>query len=253
MTKHSFGFYGVVFFGIILVRYFLVAGGCYWLFYSVLGKFISQKNLRRSPPEGKSINREIKMSILSAMIFALGSAFVMIEYDWGISNLYTDLYQYGLGYLGVSFVIVLLLQDTYFYFFHRLFHHPLLFKWIHLGHHLSGDPTPWTSFAFDLPEAFIQALFFVGVVLIIPIHFIVLIAVLLTMTIWSVWNHLGFEIFSSSFPHHWLGKWLIGSTHHAIHHRKYTVHYGLYFTFWDKFFGTQDPNYENDFALIYRL
>jgi sterol desaturase/sphingolipid hydroxylase (fatty acid hydroxylase superfamily) len=68
------------------------------------------------------------------------------------------------------------------------------------------------------------------------------------MTVWSVWNHLGFEIFLSSFPHHWLRKWLIGSTHHAIHHRQYTVHYGLYFTFWDKLLGTQDPNYEKKFG-----
>jgi uncharacterized membrane protein len=30
------------------------------------------------------------------------------------------------------------------------------------------------------------------------------------------------------------------------HHHKYTVHYGLYFTFWDKLLGTQDPNYEKE-------
>ncbi len=255
MTNHSFGFYWFVFFGVILSRYFLIAGGVYWLFYSVLGKSLAARSLRqqrnsavyRTPPLRQSIEREIKMSTLSAVVFALGAAFVMTEYDWGITLLYTDLHQYGLWYLGVSFVAVLVLQDGYFYFLHRLFHHPLLFKWIHGGHHRSGVPTPWTSFAFDLPEAFIQTFFFVGVVLIIPLHFFTLLAVLLTMTLWSVWNHLGFEIFSSSFPQHWLGKWLIGSTHHAIHHRQYTVHYGLYFTFWDKLCGTQDPHYENEF------
>jgi sterol desaturase/sphingolipid hydroxylase (fatty acid hydroxylase superfamily) len=68
------------------------------------------------------------------------------------------------------------------------------------------------------------------------------------MTVWSVWKYLGFEIFPPSFPHHWLGKWIIGSTHHAIHHRQYKVHYGLYFTFWDKLLGTQDPNHEKKFG-----
>ena len=252
LTHHSFSFYGFVFFGIILVRYFLIAGGVYWLFYSFLSKFIPQKSLRRQPLQRHSINREIKMSVLSSVVFALSAAFVMTEYRWGITFLYTDFSQYGWTYLGVSFGIVLLLQDTYFYFIHRLLHHPLLFKRVHLGHHLSGDPTPWTSFAFDLPEAFIQAFFFVGVVLILPLHFSVLVLALLTMTIWSVWSHLGFEIFPASFPHHCVGKWLIGSTHHAIHHRKYTVHYGLYFTFWDKLCGTQDPDYQNDFDAISR-
>lgn len=247
MTNYSFGYYTVVFFGVIVARYFLIAGGAYWLFYVFLGKIIPQKSLRRSHPDLQLIKREIKMSVVSAIIFALSAAFVMMEYNWKITHLYTNLDQYGLWYLGVSFVIVLLLQDTYFYFLHRLFHHPLLFKWIHFGHHRSGEPTPWTSFAFDLPEALIQAFFFVGIVLIIPLHFFTLIAVLLTMTVWAVWNHLGFEIFPVSFPNHWLGKWLIGSTHHAIHHRRYTVHYGLYFTFWDKFCGTEDPHYQDQF------
>ncbi|MGQ4649561.1 sterol desaturase family protein [Lyngbya aestuarii] len=176
----------------------------------------------------------------------------MSGYHGGLTLLYLDPYQYGLWYLGVSFIAVLLLQDAYFYLIHRLFHNRLFYKWMHYGHHRSGDSTPWTSFAFDPPEAFIQAVFFIGVVFIIPIHFITLLAVLLTMTIWAVWNHLGFEIFPSSFSRHWLGRWLIGPTHHAIHHRRYTVHYGLYFTFWDKLFGTQDPNYENDFDLVLR-
>ncbi|HEY9832817.1 MAG TPA: sterol desaturase family protein [Stenomitos sp.] len=177
---------------------------------------------------------------------------MMSEYNLGVTRLYTDPRQYGLWYLGVSFVGVLILQDTYFYFMHRMFHHPLLLKWLHQGHHRSGDPTPWTSFAFDLPEAVIQALFFVSVIFVIPLHFITLLAVLMTMTVWSVLNHLGFELFPSSFPRHWLGRWLIGSTHHSIHHRKYTVHYGLYFTFWDKLLGTHDPNYESEFDSVLR-
>jgi sterol desaturase/sphingolipid hydroxylase (fatty acid hydroxylase superfamily) len=189
----------------------------------------------------------LELSVLSAVVFALCAALMMSEYGMGVTRLYTDPRQYGLWYLGVSFVAVLILQDTYFYFMHRMFHHPLLLRWLHQGHHRSGDPTPWTSFAFDLPEALIQAIFFVSVIFVVPIHFITLIAVLLTMTVWSVLNHLGFELFPSSFPRHWLGQWFIGSTHHSIHHRKYTVHYGLYFTFWDKMLGTDDPNYENEF------
>jgi lathosterol oxidase len=140
--------------------------------------------------------------------------------------------------------VVLLLQDTYFYFTHRLSHHPVLFSWLHRGHHRSCHPTPWTSFAFDLPEAIVQSLFLVGIVFVIPLHFITLIAVLSTMTIWAVLNHLGLDRLPASFPHHWLGKWFIGPAHHSVHHRKYMVHYGLYFTFWDRLLGTQDLNYE---------
>ena len=73
---------------------------------------------------------------------------------------------------------------------------------------------------------------------------------LLTMTLWAVLNHLGFELFDSSLASHWLGKWFIGSTYHSIHHRKYTVHYGLYFTFWDRLLDTKDSNYESKFDSV---
>lgn len=193
------------------------------------------------------MRRDIKLSILSAICFALFAAFIVSEYDLGATRLYATLDEYGLWYLGFSFVALLVLQDTYFYFMHRLLHHPFFFKWLHSGHHRSGEPTPWTSFAFDPPEAIVQGIFFLGIVFILPLHFIILVAALMVMTGWSVLTHLGFELFPSSFPHHYLGKWFIGSTHHSIHHRKYTVHYGLYFTLWDKLLNTQDPNYAREF------
>jgi sterol desaturase/sphingolipid hydroxylase (fatty acid hydroxylase superfamily) len=220
------------------------------LFYSVLKKSFIKRQLRRKPLRWQLIRRDVELAILSGIVFALGATTIMLEYDLGLTLLYTDIGEYGLWYLGVSFVVVLVLQDAYFYFMHRLFHRPLLFKWLHQGHHLSGEPTPWTSFAFDPPEAIIQMLFFLGLVFIIPLHFITLLTALMTMTVWAVLTHLGFELFPSSFPYHWLGKWLIGSTHHSIHHRKYTLHYGLYFTWWDKLIGTQDPNYENEFDKV---
>ena len=244
MIDHSFGFYGIAFFGIILLRYFLVAGGTYWFFYSPFSKtFIASHPPSRSP-SCHLIRHDIHLSVLSAGVFALVAAFIMSAYDWNLTRLYSNPYQYGLWYLGLSYGVVLVFHDAYFYFTHRLFHHPLLFRWFHQGHHRSRYPTPWTSFAFDPLEAIAQSLFLVGIVFLIPLHFITLIAVLVTMTVWAVVNHLGIDRLPLSFPHNWLGRWFIGPAHHSIHHLKYTVHYGLYFTFWDKLFGTQDINYE---------
>ncbi|MEH2072030.1 MAG: sterol desaturase family protein [Nostoc sp.] len=245
MTSHSFWYYCFFFFVITLARYFLIAGGAYLLFYSVMGKFLANKSLRLKPLVNSSIIKDIELSILSAVVFGICGAFIISEYTWGATLLYTDLHQYGLWYLIASFGVVLILHDTYFYFIHRMFHHPLIFKWMHYGHHRSGEPTPWSSSAFDLPEAIVQALFFVGVSFIVPLHFITLVAALITMTVWAVFTHLGFEVFPTSYKSHWIGKWLIGSMHHSIHHRKYKVHYGLYFTFWDKLLGTEDPSYLN--------
>jgi Delta7-sterol 5-desaturase len=251
LIDHSFKFYGIAFFGIILLRYFLVAGGTYLFLYLPCSQsFINQTADpigQYRPHSWRSIQYDIELSVLSAGVFALAAALIMSGYSLGMTRLYSDSQQYGLWYLGVSYGLVLILQDAYFYFTHRLFHHPALFPWLHQGHHRSRYPTPWTSFAFDPLEAIVQSLFLVAIVFVLPLHFITLIAVLTTMTVWAVLNHLGLDRLPLWFPHHWLGKWFIGPAHHSIHHLKYTLHYGLYFTFWDSLLGTDDPNYEKKF------
>jgi len=235
----------LAFFGIIISRYFLICGGTHLVFYFFLNSFF-KLNLQIKPPLWNKIKKDMELSLFCAIIFAFHGALIVTGYDLGFTGLYTSINKYGWWYLGVSFVILLVLQDAYFYFMHRFFHHPRLFKKLHYGHHRSGEPTPWTSFAFDPLEAIIQAMFFVCIVLILPLHYIPLLAALIVMSVWAVFNHIGFELFPSSFYSNWLGKWFIGSKHHLIHHRKYTLHYGLYFTFWDKLLGTQDANYENE-------
>lgn len=240
---YSFGLYCIASFGVILLRYFLVAGGTYLFFYSPISQFFTSPSRHRQSPDRRSVQHDIKLSVLSAGIFALAAAVIMSVYELGITRLYSQVELYGFWYLGMSYGAVLILQDTYFYFIHRLFHHPAVFAWLHQGHHRSRYPTPWTSFAFDPLEAVVQSLFLIGIVFLIPLHFVTLLAVLTTMTVWAVLNHLGLDRLPLAFPHHWLGRWFIGPAHHSVHHLKYRVHYGLYFTFWDEWLGTDDPTY----------
>jgi sterol desaturase/sphingolipid hydroxylase (fatty acid hydroxylase superfamily) len=39
-----------------------------------------------------------------------------------------------------------------------------------------------------------------------------------------------------------VGKWFIGATHHARHHKQYRYNFGLYFTFWDRLTNTEAPD-----------
>jgi Delta7-sterol 5-desaturase len=243
LREHSLGLDNIALFGIILCRYFLVAGIAYGLFYSPISQSFRQRLQRRSP-SWTIIRHDMQLSVLSAAVFAVAATLMLSCYREGITRLYADPQHYGLWYLGISYGAVLILQDTYFYFTHRLFHHPKLFPWFHQGHHRSRYPTPWTSFAFDPLESVVQALFLIGLIFVVPLNFITLMAVLTTMTVWAVLNHLGPDHLPASFPHHWLGRWIIGPAHHSIHHLKFTVHYGLYFTFWDQLLGTQDPSYQ---------
>jgi sterol desaturase/sphingolipid hydroxylase (fatty acid hydroxylase superfamily) len=239
LAQNSFGFYWLAFFGAIITRYFLVAAGSHWFCYSIAKNFAVNQGTILKTPSWELIRKEAELSVSSAVIFAFCAALIMAAYNSHTTLLYTDLSRYGWGYLIASFCIVLLIQDTYFYFMHRLFHHPLLFKKWHWGHHRSGDPTPWTSFAFDPLEAVAQAIFLVGIVFVIPLHFITVLSILITMTAWGIFNHMGFSLFPSSKATQWLGRWFIGCKHHLTHHRNYRVHYGLYFTHWDRWLGTE--------------
>ncbi|MEO0457323.1 MAG: sterol desaturase family protein [Cyanobacteria bacterium P01_A01_bin.114] len=240
----NFWLYWFTFCGIIIGRYFITAGGIYWLLQVILNKRFLSSQFKDIHQRRAAIAADIKLSTGSAIFFALSAACFMSCYSRGFTRVYTDWEIQDLGYLAFSYVVVLLLQDTYFYFVHRLFHLPMLFKWFHQGHHQSKTPTPWTSFAFDPLEAAIQASFLFCITLVIPLHFWVLILLLLTMTVWAVGNHLGVQVVPSSRVSRWWGQWCIGSGHHLVHHRRYTRHYGLYFTFWDRLLGTQDAGYE---------
>jgi sterol desaturase/sphingolipid hydroxylase (fatty acid hydroxylase superfamily) len=77
-----------------------------------------------------------------------------------------------------------------------------------------------------------------------------IIVVLTVMTLSSVINHLDIEIYPPNFHEHIIGKWLIGATHHSLHHRHFKYNFGLYFTFWDKIKKTESPLFKNLFEKI---
>ena len=83
-----------------------------------------------------------------------------------------------------------------------------------------------------------------------PLHQFTLLIWALWMMIMNVIGHLGFEIFPKNFLNSFIGKILLSSTHHNIHHSRSKSNFGLYFTFWDKIMGTEDKNYRSTFEKI---
>ncbi|MEO1004026.1 MAG: sterol desaturase family protein [Cyanobacteria bacterium J06638_7] len=229
---------------VIVGRYLLVAGGCWWLLRRWgRGHEAPAPSARQRRRYGDGIRHDIRLSVLSAGVFGLCTGALLVLQAHGLTRLYARPDAFGWWYVGASYLLVLILQDAVFYATHRLFHHPALYGWCHHGHHRSGHPTPWTSFAFDPPEALVQALFLVLVVMLLPLHLITLLAVLSTMTVWAIVNHVDLDQLPRRFPHHLFGRWLIGPAHHSRHHQHPGLHFGLYFTFWDWLCGTEDPGY----------
>lgn len=246
--------HSLIFFVVTALGYLFVSGSLYALVFlrgAAQDSPIATRKLKADLSIRNiwlSVRHDVVLSLWSAAIFAVCASLMTTAYTLGYTRLYTEPAQYGWGYLGFSLCLVLFLQDTYFYFTHRLAHHPKCYRWMHQGHHRSNNPTPLTAFSFDPAEALVQALYLIGAVCFIPMHLLVLYAVVLVMSLGALLHHFSIRMFADSAFGRWLGSWMIGPMHHWYHHRKYTVHYGLYFTFWDKLLGTHCEGYEEKLA-----
>lgn len=236
----------LIFFLIIIGRYFLIAGLFYLLFYIWYPKKWAHRKISNKKYRPGQFKKEIKWSTLSAGIFSVSGTITVILWQKGFTYIYTEAGSYGWWYLPVSLLLIMFLQETYYYWMHRWMHKPSVFKRIHRVHHESNIPSPFTAFSFHPLEALLQAIFLPIIFMIVPVHYWVIIVLLSIMSITSVINHLDIEIYSEK-PQSLFNKWIIGSTHHSLHHKHYKYNYGLYFTFWDVLKNTQNPSFYSRF------
>ncbi|MEL6686980.1 MAG: sterol desaturase family protein [Pseudomonadota bacterium] len=223
---------------IIIARYFLIVAPIHWSLWKRTPKHA--RRLSRRDPTRATIANEIRLSTISAFIYALPAAVVLEMWKAGGTAIYDGVPQDLMAWLWVpiSAAIYLFAQDTWFYFTHRIMHHPKLFKHTHAGHHRSVQPTPWASFSFDPIEAVSMAWLLPVMALFIPIHWATALTILMLMTINAVFNHAGWEVYPKRWIDGWWGRHVITASHHNLHHTKFSGNYGLYFRFWDKLMGT---------------
>jgi sterol desaturase/sphingolipid hydroxylase (fatty acid hydroxylase superfamily) len=144
---------------------------------------------------------------------------------------------------------MIVVHDAYFYWTHRLMHHPRLFRWLHHTHHRSTSPTPWAAYAFSPGEAFVQAGIGPLIVFTMPVHPAAFGLFMFWQIAFNVFGHSGYEIFPKWFLRSRIGLVLNSITHHSLHHERFKSNFGLYFNVWDRMLGTNHPDYERRFAL----
>lgn len=231
----------------IFLRYIIVSGVFIFVFSFLLkDQYLSRMVSNKLRPEGQ-IQKEIKWSAITSFIFALSGVGLVWIWQNDFTAIYTEPGKFGYLYLPFSLLLSLFIHETYYYWLHRWMHQPKIYKFIHRTHHDSIVTSPWTAFSFHPLESILQAMIIPVILIIIPMHFSMIILLLIIMTISATINHLEIEIYPQNFEKHWLGKWIIGATHHSQHHKKFLVNYGLYFTFWDKWMYTENPDYEASF------
>jgi len=234
----------------VFLRYAFWAGTAFVIFYGIKRQAWLKYKIQQRFPDQKHIWSEVQHSAYTALVFALMGVGVYFAREAGYTKIYSDIGAYGWWYLLLSFAGLVLLHDTYFYWMHRLMHHPKLFMLLHRVHHQSRNPTPWASLSFHPLEAVLEFGILPIALFVMPMHPLVLLVFSVWTLFFNITGHLGYELFPKGFVRHPIWKWLNTSTHHNMHHQRSNCNYGLYFNFWDRVMGTNDRRYEAVFENI---
>ena len=232
---------------VVTGRYFAIAGMFHAVFYWWGRQKWEKRRLGKKAVDKQQLAKEIKWSMVTAAIFSAAGALTTVLWQQGYTRIYTDPLQYGWLYLPLSLAISMLIHETYYYWLHRWMHQPKVFKLLHKVHHDSSTTSPFTAFSFHPLEGLLQAIILPLTIIFLPMHLYVLIVQLTIMTFSSVINHLEIEVYPKNFNKNFVGRWLIGATHHSLHHKQFKYNYGLYFTFWDKWKKTESPKFDSLF------
>ncbi len=194
-------------------------------------------------PAARDMRRELVYSLSSMFVFAaLGCAAFALVVS-GHAAIYRDPARHGWLWLACSLPALLLWHDFYFYWTHRLLHHRWFFRHVHGVHHRSRNPSPWAAYSFHPLEALVNGLVTPLALLAVPLHWSVLLAFALHQIIRNAHGHLAVETMPRGFARHPLWGRLTTTTHHHLHHETAHGNYGLWFTWWDRWCGTERPDY----------
>lgn len=232
----------------ISMRYFILAGMTFLIFYILFPKVFQKIKIQRLFPKPKNYYRDVRYSVISILIFST-IAYVCFTALKPYNNI-----NYGEvknpAFYALSFVWMFFLHDAYFYWSHRAMHHPLLYRKIHLVHHKSTNPSPWTAYAFHPLEAIVEAGIVPLIAFTIPVHRSAFFIFMLFQIIYNVYGHLGYELYPANFHKTWIGKWVNTGTAHNQHHKSFFGNYGLYTLIWDRLFGTIRNDYNEAFQEV---
>jgi lathosterol oxidase len=237
-------------FSISAMRYFLVAGLPFVLCYLWLSNRLGASKIQARLASRSDYIREIFYSVQTTFVFTVIAYLVLYTPVKNITRVYTSVADYPTWWLFVSVALSLVIHDTYFYWMHRLLHHPKLFKHTHLLHHRSTNPSPWASYSFHFIEAWAEGGVLLIIMMVLPMHVISISLFTLVGFAINVYGHLGYEIAPKWLRNTFLFELSNTSVHHNLHHSKFNGNYGLYFRFWDRLMKTEHPDYVAEYDRV---
>lgn len=233
-------------------KYIIFAVSVWLILWVALARLLKGRKIRPdSPPPGQLLT-EFFVSLRSVAIFSTISLapYLLDRAGWLKGPKLAN--DWGPWWWVVSLLLMILAHDAYFYWTHRLIHDPRLFRRFHRRHHLSRNPSPFSAYSFDPGEALIMGLFVQLWVVIVPTAWSVVGIFVLHQLVRNTIGHCGYELMPADANGRPLFDWITATTHHDLHHAEPGWNYGLYFTWWDRWMGTEHPDYHARFARVFQ-
>jgi sterol desaturase/sphingolipid hydroxylase (fatty acid hydroxylase superfamily) len=196
--------------------------------------------------DGTQIRREIGHTIVTLIAGTTSAGAVVGLHAAGLAKL-SDAPASPLV-VAAWVVAGVLFNDAWFYGWHRLLHHPRLFRHIHAVHHASVDVNPFTSYSFHAIEAIVLGAWIVPAAVLLPIPMAALGVLQIIGLANNVMAHLGYEFLPAWLLRVPLLRWTNTATFHSLHHTRSRGNFGLHTRLWDRLFGTEIVDYERVFV-----
>ena len=225
------------------LRYALAAGAVWLLVEVVFVRRLAGRRILDGVRQPGQVRREFMYSLSTVLIFATNGLLVWLLTAAGTTKIYSDLASRGWAWWWLNLAVIIVAHDAYFYWTHRWLHRRRWFRAVHGRHHASLHPTPWAAYAFHPVEALIQAAFLPLFVLAVPVHSGVIAVFLIHMILRNAIGHCAHELMPWAWTRGGWLSWITPVCHHHFHHARNRGNFGLYFTWWDRWCGTEDPEY----------
>ena len=232
-----------------LSRY-VIAAGALTAFLFIFSRWAEARRIQKNRRATRSdYIREVFSSLRTVVVYAFVTLAILVGRETGAILLTID--DATLWTIAWQFGLMVIAHDAWFYWIHRAMHSKALFRATHLHHHKSRTPTPWTAYSFTTIEAALEVAFVPVFLLLTSQLGVAYAGYAILFFIWhqmirNVMAHAGSELFPAGWVDNPWTSWISTTTHHDLHHSS-GHNFGFYFTFWDRWMGTEHPRYKEEF------
>ena len=235
-----------------LRRYVIFAVAVWLTLWVILRVPLQGRKIRPETPRRRQLALEFLYSVRSIAIFSTVGVGITLLARAGFYPMSDMAAGWGVPWFWASLVLMIIGQDAYIYWVHRWMHRPQVFKAFHRRHHRSHNPSPFTAYSFDLGEALLMVAFVLVWPLIVPTPWDVTPLFMFHQIFRNTLLHAGYELTPARADGRpWL-NWLTTSTHHDLHHGQAGYDYAPWFAWWDRWLGTEHPEYLARYAAVAR-